>query len=301
VRTIVPGFGTSRFKGLPPRPWPHQSARRLRSGWGGDRAHGGFARPRILLLRRIGFDVAYTQGTSSGNFTFQPEKNGRWPQAAINSAFTGAPSEPEIGQIPKASSDGLTLSNADGDIPVNAGDTFIVGTTAAQQFAADGTFRFSVNEGVNLKAAFTRWSVNGTGVVTNQTLVPTLATGTTNVVALTPYSQDGTAGAARQFTVVVTPAPVAPTVSPLAAVRAACTSPNNEPVSAVSHKYYAWSVSENGDWSPAASVVELTVVLSPAALVAPVSTTPTGVSRYFIEEIMGRTQSPGFFRVRIAP
>jgi len=36
----------------------------------------------------IGFDIAYTQGTSSGNFTFQPEKNGRWPQAAINSAFT---------------------------------------------------------------------------------------------------------------------------------------------------------------------------------------------------------------------
>jgi len=38
----------------------------------------------------IGFDIAYTQGTSSGNFTFQPEKYfpGRWPQAAITSTFT---------------------------------------------------------------------------------------------------------------------------------------------------------------------------------------------------------------------
>lgn len=36
----------------------------------------------------IGFDVAYSQGTSSGNFTFKPEANGRWPQAAISSTFT---------------------------------------------------------------------------------------------------------------------------------------------------------------------------------------------------------------------
>ena len=36
----------------------------------------------------IGFDVAYTQGTSSGNFTFKPEAGGRWPQAAISSSFT---------------------------------------------------------------------------------------------------------------------------------------------------------------------------------------------------------------------
>jgi len=216
--------------------------------------------------------------------------------------ITGAPSEPEIsGQIPKASADGLTLSNADGDQPVNAGDTFILGTKAAQQFAADGTFRFSVNDGVNLKAAFTRWSVNGTAVVTNQSIVPTLLTGTTNLISLTPYSQDGTAGPARLFTVIVTPTPAAPTVTPLTALRAACdtratftaqlaaavrsivwtagpandstrllvgaayTSPFDEPVSAVSHKYYAWAVSENGDWSPAATVAELTVVPAPPA------------------------------------
>ncbi len=36
----------------------------------------------------IGFDVAFSQGTSSANFTFKPEENGRWPQAAINSSFT---------------------------------------------------------------------------------------------------------------------------------------------------------------------------------------------------------------------
>jgi len=52
---------------------------------------------------------------------------------------------------------------------------------------------------------------------------------------------------------------------------------------------------------PEADLPTKTMVLSPAALVAPVSTTPTGVSRYFIKEIMDRTQSPGFFRVRIAP
>jgi hypothetical protein len=39
-------------------------------------------------FERIGFDIAYTQGTSSGNFTFKPEQNGRWPEAAINSTFT---------------------------------------------------------------------------------------------------------------------------------------------------------------------------------------------------------------------
>lgn len=36
----------------------------------------------------LGFDFAFSQGTSTGNFTFKPEEGGRWPQAAINSSFT---------------------------------------------------------------------------------------------------------------------------------------------------------------------------------------------------------------------
>lgn len=214
---------------------------------------------------------------------------------------TGAPSEPLIsGQIPSASADGLTLSNSDGDLPINPGDVFSVGTKAAQQFNADGSFRFTVNDGENLKASFTRWSVNGTAVATNQTVVPVLPTGT-NTVSLLAFSQDGTAGVARAFTVIVTPAPTAPTVTPVLATRASCdtsatftaqvasdvrtivwtsgpestssqllvgaafTSPANQAPSATSYKYFAWAVTANGDWSPVATLAELVVVPAPPA------------------------------------
>lgn len=36
----------------------------------------------------LGFDLSFSQGTSSGDFTFKPEASGRWPQGTINSSFT---------------------------------------------------------------------------------------------------------------------------------------------------------------------------------------------------------------------
>lgn len=214
---------------------------------------------------------------------------------------TGTPGAPSLlAQIPQVSADGLSVGNNSGDLPVSAGETFRVGTQAAAQFTADGSLRFTMGDGLNLTPAFTRWNLNGGANSVGATFVPTLVQGT-NLVSAVPVSPDGNAGAPVTLTVVVTAPPAAPTVDPVSAVRATCSpaatftatlgtnaarivwtagaskdstrlrvdpvfmSPADATPAQSPLRFFAWAVSDTGDFSAAPTEVTLTVLPAPEA------------------------------------